>query len=146
MTPSTHRAGALYDDVSSRPAITAIMKRCGFAVTLLHGPGSDLPTQVRKLSPPLLVLDLACAGSRGLGVIQDLRSAAPVCAVVLLAPFESLRRSALEGGAYDLTTSDDLRNLERCLRRLRAELDARDSAVPSSQRGLLRRGGPVTGV
>ena len=131
------RAGALYDDVRSRPAVVAIMERCGFVVTVLKGPGSRLVAQAGDLSPEVVVFELASGGSRGLGLIQDLRSAARGCAVVLLAPFEGLRRSALAAGAYELTGSDDLRDLERCLRRLSAELDARDSAAGSVQPDLL---------
>lgn len=141
MTSDSQRAGALYDDVSSRLAVGAIMERCGYAVALLHGPGSEVPAQARALSAELVVFDLAAGGSRGLGVIQDIRSAAPGCAVVLLAPFEGLRQSALEAGAYELTGRDDLRHLERCLRRLSAELDARDSTDPPAQPGLQPRGG-----
>ena len=114
------------------------MERCGFAPVLLPGPPSQLATQVRSVLPQLLVLDLASGGIRGLGIVQTVRYAAPACAVVLLSPFEGLRTAALEAGAYELAGKDDLRDLERCLRRLKAELDARDSA------GL--RVQPVVGV
>lgn len=128
MTVQTKRAGAVYDDVSSRPAVAAIMKRCGFAVAVLRGPVSELVAQTRALSPALVVFDLGSGGSRGLRIVQDLQVAAPGCIVVLLAPFEGLRESALAAGAYELTGKDDLRDLERCLRRLAAELDAKGSA------------------
>ena len=125
------RSGALFDDAGSRPAASAVMERCGFGVAVLRGPGSEVVAQVRELSPELVVFDLASGGSRGLRIVEDFRSAAPDCVVVLLAPFEGLRESALEAGAYELTGKDDLRHLERCLRRLTAELDARDSAARS---------------
>ena len=133
MTLQPTRAGAVFDDVDSRPAVVAIMERCGFTVALLHGPGSEVAAQTRELSPELVVFDLTSGGSRGVGVVEDLRSAAATCVVVVLAPFEGLRQSALDAGAYELTGKDDLRDLERCLRRLTAELDARDSAARSVQ-------------
>ena len=118
----------MYDDASSRPAVAAIMKRCGFAVAVLRGPVSELVAQTRALSPELVVFDLGSGGSRGLRVVRDLHVAAPGCIVVLMAPFEGLREPALAAGAYELTGKDDLRDLERCLRRLTAELDAKGSA------------------
>ncbi len=121
--------GALYDDVNTRDAVAAIMERCGFAAALMPGPPSHLAAQVRRRSSQLLVLDLASAGTRGLRIVDTLQRAVPSCAVVLLAPFEGLRAAALEAGAYDLAGRDDLRDLERCLRRLTAELDARDLAA-----------------
>lgn len=130
MVGSTRRrTAALYDDASTRPAVTAIIERCGFAVAVLRGPGSQLLAQTRAFSPTLVVFDLASGGSRGLAIIGDLRRAVPACTIVLLAPFEGLRESALAAGAYESVGKDDLRDLERCLRRLTAELDARDSAV-----------------
>ena len=131
MTVQTKRAGAVLDELSSAPAVAAIMERCGFAVAVLRGQRSEVVAQTGSLSPDLVVFDLASGGSRGLWIVQDLHSAAPGCVVVLLSPFEGLRESALAAGAYELTGRDDLRDLERCLRRLTAELDARDSAAGS---------------
>ena len=130
------RAGAVCDEVGSRPAVAAIMERCGFRVAVLQGPVSELVAETRLLSPQLVVFDLASAGSRGLRVVKDLQGAAPGCTVVLLAPFDGLRESALAVGAYELTGKDDLRDLERCLRRLTAELDARSSAGRGLQPGF----------
>ena len=128
VTFQRERVGAVCDDPSSRRAVTAIMARLGFEVAFLEGCVSDMLAQIGDLSPALVVFDLACSGSRGLAIVQDLQSAAPGCIVVLLAPFPGLRQSALVAGAYDLTGTDDLRGLERCLRRLVAELDAGEFA------------------
>ncbi len=123
------RQGAVYDDVATRAAVVAIMERHGFAVAMLDGPGASLVGQLRDVAPGLVVLDLASAASRGLRIVEDLHTSVPTCAIVLLAPFEGLRGPALSVGAYDLVGTEDLRDLERCLRRLTAELDARDSAA-----------------
>ncbi len=112
------------------------MERCGFGAIPLAGPASEVVAQVSLLSPEVLVFDLASGGARGLGVVEDLRRMVPGCAVVLLAPFDGLLESALEAGAYDLVGKDDLRDLERCLRRLRAELDARDASDLGTQPDL----------
>ena len=122
------RIAAVYDDISTRAAVVATAERCGFVVQVLRGPRSRVPAQLRACRPRVVVFDLASGGSRGLHVIDDLRT--PGCAIVLLAPFEALRSSALAAGAYELTGKDDLRQLERCLRRLTAELDAGDSVTP----------------
>jgi len=121
--------GALYDDASTRPAVAATMERCGFAVAVLDGPAVELAGQARALSPDVLVFDLAGGGVRGLRLVRDLRRAVPRCAIVLLAPFETMRDEAIEAGAYEFVGRDDLRDLQRCLMRLAAELDARAPAV-----------------
>ena len=132
MSPEAKRSGAVYDDPSTRLAVSAIMERCGFVVTRLHGPASELVEQARLVSPEVVVVDIASGGSRGLGIVGDVRAAVPACAGVLLAPFEGLRDSAREAGAYDLVGTDDLRDFERCLRRLGAELSAKESATRST--------------
>ncbi len=136
MSSEAKRAGAVYDDPSTRPAVSAIMERCGFSVALLRGPGSELVEQTRDVSPEVVVVDLASGGSRGLRVVVDLRTAVPSCAVIVLSPFEGLREPALEAGAYELAGTDDLRDLERCLRRLTAELSARESEGGCPQSGV----------
>jgi ActR/RegA family two-component response regulator len=123
------RIGALYDDASTRTAVAATMERCGFAVVVLDGPAPDLVAQAHALAPDVLVLDLAGGGVRGLRLVRELRRALPRCAIVLLTPFETLRDAAVEAGAYELVGRDDLRDLQRCLLRLGADLDARGSAV-----------------
>ena len=100
------------------------------------------------IPPDVVVLDLASSGGRGLRIVDDVHAAVPSAAVVLLAPFEGLRTSAVSAGAYDLVGTDDLRPLGRTLRRLAAELDARDSiTLPAgphllpARRGLQRKAG-----
>ena len=131
------RTGAVYDDLDTQRAVAAVIEHCGFAVTILLGPASELVLQTLDLSPQLVVVDLASGGSRGLGLVEDLRGAVPTCSVVVLAPFEGLRESALAAGAYDLVGTDDLRDLERCLRRLSAELSASESGARGAQPDVL---------
>ena len=131
------RTGAVYDDPRTRPAVVAALERCGFAVAVLLGPSSKLVPQTRQLSPELVVVDLASAGSRGLGIVADLHEAAPGCSVVLMAPFEGLKEWALSAGGYDLVGKDDLRDLERCLRRLAAELEASEAWALRPQPGVV---------
>jgi hypothetical protein len=97
------------------------MRRCGFAVLYNGEPARDIPTAVGRLRPDLLVLELALAGARGLGIVPAVLDAAPGCRVVLVSTFDKLRAPALEAGAYDLVGRDDFRDLEQCLRRLQAE-------------------------
>src|SRR4051794_40041847 len=130
MTSPAGRIGALYDDASTRPAVAAVMERCGFPVVVLEGPAAQLVAEARAVSPALVVFDLAAGGARGLRPVADLRRAVPRCAVVVLAPFETLRDAALHAGAYELVGRDDLRDLHRCLRRLSAEIAARESVAP----------------
>jgi ActR/RegA family two-component response regulator len=122
------RRAALYDDATTRHAVAAALQRFGFTVKPLYGFGQDVMQQVHAESPALVVFDLASGGRRGLRVVADLK-AVTNGAVLLLAPFEGLRLPAQGVGAYDLVGKDDLRDLERCLRRLRAELDAKDNVL-----------------
>jgi ActR/RegA family two-component response regulator len=118
-------AAALYDDLSTRPAVVATIERCGFSVAVLDGPAGELVAEARELTMDLLVFDLASAGNRGLNLVRDMRVALPGCAIVVLAPFEGLRAAALAAGAHALIGRDDLRDLSACLRALAAQLDAR---------------------
>lgn len=124
------RIGALYGDASTRTAVVATMERGGFAVVILDGPAPELVAQARVRSPDVVIFDLADGGVRGLRLVRDLRRALPRCAIVVLGPFETLRDEAIEAGAYELVGTDDLRDLQRCLERIGADLDARGSRVP----------------
>lgn len=70
--------------------------------------------------PDLVVIDLALAGDRGLGVVAALHDAAPGCAVVVVVPpaFVGLQPEAVAAGAMTLLESSDLRPLQCCVEHL----------------------------
>lgn len=106
----------------------AILARCGFDLVGSVESAGDALVAVELATPDVVVVDLTLTGDLGVRVVTALRAAQPRCAVVVLSPFPSLRQSALEAGAYDFVadSSSDLRELERCLRRL---ADERGDAV-----------------
>ena len=129
------RAMVFEGDAAIRRAVVAIMGSCGFTVLNSREPPADLVGAVTAVRPDLLVLELALTGSRGVGIVRPMLDAVPGCAVVLLSPFERLRAPALEGGAYGLVGRDDLRDLDRCLRRLQTDCGRRQSPGPHHASG-----------
>lgn len=116
--------GLVCDDApASRHAVEAILTRSGFEVVGSFGSVPETLLAAELSAPDVIVLDLALAGDLGLRVIAALQAARPGCAVVVLSPFASLRGSTLEAGAYDFVPDPglDLRELERCIRRLAGE-------------------------
>ncbi len=71
-----------------------------------------------RTHPDAIVVDIELAGSRGVGIVAELLTAAPGCAVIVMSQFDSLRFPALEAGAYACIGKTDLRELRRCLTRL----------------------------
>jgi DNA-binding response OmpR family regulator len=127
------RRASVFDEARTRRAVAVIAERCGFEVSLVRGSWKEAVAQIGRFSPQLVIVDLPSVGVRGLGIIEDLQTTARMCTVVLLAPFEGLRDSALDAGAYELIGKEDLRDLDVCLRRLAAELSARDVAALCSE-------------
>ena len=120
--------GAVYDgDASSRRAAAVIVERSGVEVVDVADGDSDIVDHVRLLRPDVIVLELALAGTCGLGIVPVLLAAVPGSAIVLLSPFGGLRDAALRAGAYDLVDGDDLRELRRSVRRLVADRGAREA-------------------
>ena len=115
----------------------AILAGCGFEMVASVESAGEALVAASLSEPDVVVVDLALTGDLGLKVISALRTAQPSCAVVVLSPFPSLRGPALEAGAYDFVadSSSDLRELERCMRRLS---DARRRAVDLDEAGPRR--------
>ena len=121
LVSATRPRGLVCDDEpASRRAVEAILAGCGFEVVASVGSAAEALVATELSSPDVVVLDLALAGDLGLRLIAALRFAQPGCAVVVLSSFTSLRRPALDAGAYDFVADAgaDLRELEACLRRL----------------------------
>ncbi len=118
------------DDLASRRALGAILTRNGFHTMAAVRSAEDLIANAGLPGVRVIVLDLALAGVAGLGIIPALRLAAPSSAIVVLSSFRDLRSAAVRAGAYDLIDPRDLRDLDRCLDRLSAEVDDR-AAGPS---------------
>jgi ActR/RegA family two-component response regulator len=120
--PTAPLQAVVYDgDASSRRAAAVIVERSGMEVIYDGGGADDIVDHVRALRPDLIVLELALAGTCGLGIVPALLAAAPGSAVVLLSPFAALRDAALGAGACDLVDGDDLRELRRAVGRLVAD-------------------------
>lgn len=61
--------------------------------------------------PDSVVLDIEVAGTRGLGIVSEIRARAPGCDVIVLSLFDGLRMAALAAGASAFTGKLDLREL-----------------------------------
>ncbi len=110
------------DDFGSRRALSAVLKRKGFDTVATVQSAEDLLAHAGHPGVRVILLDLALAGMAGLRIIASLRAVAPSAVIVLLSPFAGLRRAAVDAGAYELVDPHDLRELERCLDRLVAEV------------------------
>lgn len=115
------RALVCGDGAVSSGALLTIVDRGGFRVLASVDSPERLLWMAATSQPEVIVLHLGVVGFTGLHVVRILKAVAPGCAVVLLSPFVSLRTPAIESGAYDLVDSEDLRELQRCLERLRRE-------------------------
>jgi ActR/RegA family two-component response regulator len=102
-------------DPGSRRAVEAAMQRAGVDVVLTASAVSTIVREARVLGPDIAVVDLALAGEVGLGIVAQLAGAAPGCAVVLLAPFDTLREAAFQAGASELLHAEDIVRLQSCL-------------------------------
>ena len=105
------------DDADTRRAVTAILSRSGFDVVGVVSSPAEALAAAGGL-PDVVVLDLALSGTRGLGILGALHAVAPACELVVLSPFVALREAALDAGACDFIDKRDMRQLERCLRRV----------------------------
>jgi DNA-binding response OmpR family regulator len=117
--PPVLRAMVYDGEESSRRAISAVAERAG-SVVVGTSDSTPILSDLRASLPDLIVLELALAGERGLGIVSVLLGELPVSAVILLSPFETLRTPALEAGAYELVGKRDLRDLAGAVRRLAA--------------------------
>ena len=110
--------GLVYDDdPDTRRAVAAILARCGFDLAGHVASPADALVAAGSL-PDVIVLDLALSGARGLGILAALHAVAPACTLVVLSPFDRLKEAALDAGACDFIDKRDMRQLERCLRRV----------------------------
>ena len=131
----TPLAAVFEDDGPTCRAVGAIVEGCGFGVVSFAERPVDVVSTVKALRAEVVVLELAMAGAQGLRIVRDVLDAAPGCAVILLAPFENLRESAISAGAFELITND-LGILERCLHELQGRR-ASSASEPTSGAGML---------
>lgn len=122
------RALVYEDDAATRRAVGVIADRCGFDVVGEVESAADAVLAAELSRPDAIVVDLALTGVLGLGILRTLQVAAPECAIVVLSSFETMRRPALQAGAYEFVGNSDLRRLERCLRRVAREAALRVEA------------------
>ncbi len=101
------------------------MVACGFEEIEEVGSATAAIEVATRTRPDAIVVDIELAGRRGVGIIAELLTAVPGCAIIVMSPFDALRFPALEAGAYACLGKSDLRELRRCLTRL-------DNAVRSS--------------
>lgn len=91
------------------------MAGCGFdVIDEVHSADAAL-SAVGDSQPDSVVLDIEVAGTRGLGIISEIRACAPGCVVIVLSLFDGLRVAALAAGASGFTGKLDLRELRRHL-------------------------------
>lgn len=110
------------DAVAATALVDTLSGLFGFSVAAVVATGAEALAAAGALTPELVVIDLALAGERGLGIISALVEASPATTVVALIParFAALRADAREAGARELVELGDLRPLRRCLERLHA--------------------------
>ncbi len=96
-------------------AVRVMLEQSGVEVAATVATGDQVVFAARATDPDLIILDLALSGALGLRIVGTLRAAVPDAAVVVLSPFESLRRSAAGAGALDLVSLRDLRRIRVCL-------------------------------
>ncbi len=107
-----------------------MLTRKGFGPLAAVESAEELLAGAGRPGVRVIVLDLALAGMAGLGIISPLLAVAPNAAIVVLSPFAGLRTAAVQGGAYDLLDPQDLRDLDRCLDRLVADVADGDGQGP----------------
>ncbi|MGH9177372.1 MAG: response regulator [Acidimicrobiales bacterium] len=136
MGSDRRRALICDDDESTSHALGAILPRCGFEVVATVESFGAALVEAALARPDVVVVELATAGDLGVHVVDAIEAALPGCAIVVLSPFEALRASLLEAGAYDVVSNAerDLRDLQRCLVRLSQELH-RSEPGPVAQVG-----------
>ena len=99
------------DDPGLLHAVRVMLEQNGVEVVATVGTGSQAVFAARATDPDLVVLDLAISGALGLRIVGALRAGTPGAGVVVLSPFESLRRAAVGAGALDLVSVRELRRL-----------------------------------
>lgn len=130
------------DEPNTSRAVGAVLRRCGFETAGAVTSPAEALVATGGCEPDVVVLDLALTGELGLGAVQALHAVAPKCAVVVVSSFDTMRPAALQAGAYDFVGLSDLRLLERCMRRLAADLQVALEA--SSPPTTARRGSRST--
>jgi DNA-binding NarL/FixJ family response regulator len=94
-----------------RDAVRLLLEACGFDVLAVTEAYPELAPLALDHGACLAVVALPLTGMSGLRAVNDFRSAAPACEIVLLSPTASLELAALEAGARALVPEDDLRVL-----------------------------------
>jgi two-component system, NarL family, nitrate/nitrite response regulator NarL len=89
------------DHPLTREALSSLLKVHGFDVVGHASDGAEAVTEVARLRPELVLLDLSMPGMDGLTALPKLREAAPECEVVVLTASgtESNLLAAIRGGA-----------------------------------------------
>lgn len=126
------RALVCGDGAASGGALQTIVDRSGFRVLASVDSAERLLWMAATSRPDVIVLHLGVVGFCGLRIVGILKAVDPDCAVVLVSPFVTLRGPAMEAGAYDLVDADDLRDLQRCLARLRDDATRSDGVALGS--------------
>lgn len=109
--PRTPRALVCADEPGLLHAVRVMLEQNGVEVVATVDKGDQAVFAARATDPDLVILDLALSGALGLRLVGALRAAVPDTAVVVVSPFESLRRAAVGAGALDLVSPRDIRRL-----------------------------------
>ena len=117
------------DEPRLRRSLRTTVSAAGFTVVADVAGGNDALRAAALTQPDVILLDIDLTGSRGLQLLPELLSVVPNCAFLVLSSFDTLRFAALEAGAYAVISKSDLRELRRCLDRLR-ELPAGAAPKP----------------
>ncbi|MEJ7765754.1 MAG: hypothetical protein WKF86_09685 [Acidimicrobiales bacterium] len=112
------------DDAEMHRCVPRLLRACGFELVATVPLGLGLVDVVRRARPDVVALDIGAAGIEGLGIIGRLVAAAEGCAVVVRTPFAALEADALEAGAAEVVSADDLRPLLQVLQQIRAAAHA----------------------
>lgn len=107
-------------DPDAARALILLMHGFGFEAIEVETTATEAVATAGRATPQLLVVDLASCGIEGLGSVRSLMAAAPHAPAVVIAPFSSLVRPALEAGAVAVLDLTDFRPLLPWLQRVRA--------------------------